>query len=297
MFHIHNTTENNQSILVLQNKENTTSAKISLKEGGRLQELKCNNVFLVKDISNFDYNISYASSVLFPFASRIKDGKYNFSGKNYQLEKNDNNTTALHGFVYNKTFKLVDSTVDKNSCSVTLNYIESNNSTGFPFKYFISLTYTLHKNSLQLKVDVKNIDEHSFPFILGWHPYFFSDDLANSFLNFKSHKKVIFDNNLITKEIVENTQGDVFKLKNKQLDDCFFLQENKVSFSTPKYNLEITSSSNETFLQLYTPKDLPIIAIEPMTGISNSFNNKIGLQTLEPNQSHSVSWKLAVNIK
>ena len=297
MFRIYNITENNLPIIVLQNADKSTSAKISLNEGGRLQELKCNNVYLIKDIPDFDYGTSYASSVLFPFASRIKDGKYTFLGENFQLNKNDNNTSALHGLVFNKKFQLFEPETQKDNCSVTLNYFEKNRSEGFPFKYVISLTYTLNENSLQLKVTIKNIDNHSFPFILGWHPYFLSDDLPNSTLKFNSDKKVVFDKNLITKEIVKNTQDKLFVLKNKQLDDCFFLEDNKVSFTTPKYDLQITSNAKDNFLQLYTPEGLPCIAIEPMTGISNSFNNNIGLQVLEPNKSHAITWNLNFNIK
>jgi aldose 1-epimerase len=48
-------------------------------------------------------------------------------------------------------------------------------------------------------------------------------------------------------------------------------------------------------LQLYTPKGLPLIAIEPMTGISNSFNNKIGLQVLKPNETYSITWNVKFN--
>ena len=297
MFRIYNITENNLPIIVLQNADKSTSAKISLNEGGRLQELKCNNVFLIKDIPDFDYETSYASSVLFPFASRIKDGKYTFLGENFQLNKNDNNTSALHGLVYNKEFQLFEPKIHKDNCSVTLNYIENNKSEGFPFKYIISLTYTLNENSLQLKVTIKNIDNQSFPFILGWHPYFLSDDLPKSTLKFKSDKKVVFDENLITKEIIENSKDEIFTIENKQLDDCFFLEDNTISFSTSKYYLEIVSSEKENFLQLYTPENLPIIAIEPMTGISNSFNNTIGLQILEPNKSHAITWNLDINIK
>ena len=211
MFRIYNITENNLPIIVLQNADKSTSAKISLNEGGRLQELKCNNVFLIKDIPDFDYETSYASSVLFPFASRIKDGKYTFLGENFQLNKNDNNTSALHGLVYNKEFQLFEPETHKDNCSVTLNYIENNKSEGYPFKYIISLTYTLNENSLQLKVTIKNIDNQSFPFILGWHPYFLSDDLPNSTLKFKSDKKVVFDENLITKEIIENSKDEILR--------------------------------------------------------------------------------------
>lgn len=297
MFHINTITENNLPFIVLQNSDKSTYAKISLNEGGRLQELKCNDVFIIKDIPNFNYETSYASSVLFPFASRIKDGKYTFSGEEFQLNKNDNNISALHGLVYNKKFELFESKTNKQNCSVTVNYFENNHSQGFPFNYFISFIYTLCENSLQLKVDLKNTDKRPFPFTLGWHPYFFSNDLPNSSLNFKSNKKVVFDENLIAKEIVNYNNNESFTLNNKQLDDCFFLEDNKVSFSTSKYTVKISSNVKENFLQLFTPKNLPVIAIEPMTGISNSFNNIIGLRVLEPQKSYTITWDLNFEIK
>ncbi len=37
--------------------------------------------------------------------------------------------------------------------------------------------------------------------------------------------------------------------------------------------------------------------MEPMTGAGNSFNNKIGLQTLAPKESYTINWKLAITIK
>lgn len=297
MFGIQILKNKHTTCIVLQNSDNTTSAKIALHEGGRLQELKCNNVFLIKDIPEFEYKNSYASSILFPFANRIKEGKYTFLEKEFQLTKNEQNKNALHGLVYDKKFEISDSEVQENKCSVTLSYSKKEYAQGFPFKYFISLTYTLYKDSLQLKVLIKNIDHTSFPFSLGWHPYFLSTDLATSFLQFKSDKKVIFDKNLITKEIVAHAQEDVFTLKNKQLDDCFFLKDNIVSFSTPDYEVDLTSDAKQNFLQLYTPKDMPIIAIEPMTGVADSFNNKIGLQVLEPQKSYGISWNLTMKTK
>jgi len=36
---------------------------------------------------------------------------------------------------------------------------------------------------------------------------------------------------------------------------------------------------------VYTPPKLNTIAIEPTTGVSNSFNNKIGLNTLKANDT------------
>ena len=88
------------------------------------------------------------------------------------------------------------------------------------------------------------------------------------------------------------TDSERFELKDKQLDDCFYLNAGLVEFVTPAYCLQITSSENESFLQLYTPKVKNTIAIEPTTGISNSFNTKVGLQTLLPKENYQISWKL-----
>jgi aldose 1-epimerase len=287
--------ENGFSFIELQNTSKTTKAKICLEEGASLKELKFNHVFLIKEQPNFDYKDSYASSILFPFASRIQEGRYTFKDTTYQFNCNDADKNALHGLVYNKKFEVVDISECSKFCSVILEYEEVKKSCGFPYTYKIQLTYTLFEKEMSLSVKVENTDVKAFPFTLGWHPYFLSDDLINSTLKFKSDKKIEFDENLITKRVVDFKIEEEFKIEDKQLDDCFILNSDTIEFKTPNYQIEITTNQIENYLQLYTPKDLPMIAIEPMTGISNSFNNKIGLQVLEPKQSYSLLWDLKLN--
>ena len=287
--------DDNLTFVTLQHHNNLTSAKISLNEGGRLKELVLNNKTVIKEIEGFKYSKSYASSILFPFASRIENGKYTFNNKEYKLDCNDSNKNALHGLVFNKTFKVVKILETSKYSSVTINYKENQKVEGFPFKYSITLTYTLYKNEIVLSVTIRNIDKTSFPFTLGWHPYFFTNDLSKSILKFKSDQKIKFNKNLITQNVMNEKTEKEFKIENKQLDDCFILNTNTVKFMTPNYQIEITTNQLEYYLQLYTPKYLPLIAIEPMTGVSNSFNNKIGLQTLAPNQSHSIIWNVKLN--
>ncbi|MFY9243873.1 MAG: aldose 1-epimerase [Polaribacter sp.] len=292
MFRISPLSEKEKDYLILQNSNNSSSARISLHQGGSLQELKLKDIYLIKEQENFDYEVSYASSILFPFCSRIKKGVYKFKEEKYQLALNDNGKSALHGLVYDKYFEVFEPEEHQDNCSVTVNYFEKDLNIGFPFKFFISTTYTLFDTELQVRVTVKNMDTKAFPFTLGWHPYFISNQLEKSSLTFKSDKKVKFSKNLIAKKIVEINQEENFNIENKQLDDCFFLNDDKVKFTTPNYGIEISSNAKENFLQLYTPQGLPLIAIEPMTGISDSFNNKIGLQVLEPKETYVITWKV-----
>lgn len=294
MYRVNRVIEGNFNFLELKNTMDNSLAKISLDEGGRLQELKFKGIDVIKEQPNFEYNNSYASAILFPFTNRIDKGKYTFNDKKFQFDCNDN-ANALHGLIYNKKFKLLEKLLSSNSCSVTIYYYEEKTCNAFPFKYSIFLTYTLSKEEIDVNVTIKNEDTKAFPFTLGWHPYFISENLQASSLHFKATKKVVFDENLITKNLEDYNNSEVFEIENKRLDDCFKLKDNTIQFSTPTYQIQLSSNSRETFLQLYTPKNFPVIAIEPMTGISNSFNNKIGLEVLKPNKKYKLTWNVVFN--
>jgi len=276
-----------------QNKE--IYAKVDLILGGSLQVLKLNKKLIIEDLNPLPYEDTFASSVLFPYASRIKDGKYTFQQKDYTLKinkKEENN--AIHGFVYNKTFEILEQKTSKAEASVKIQFIENNTTQGFPFKYTIQLLYTLTKSSLKLKVFIINNDVKPFPFTLGWHPYFYSSDLFNSFLFFNSDKKICFDERLILNGVNEITLEKGFQIKDSKLDDAYILNNNKISFKTPDYEIGISATSSNNFLTIYTPNKENTLAIEPCTGPSNSFNNKMGLQILQPRKEYQLTWEISL---
>ena len=280
----------------IEDAQKTTYAKIHLNLGGSLQELILNNHHIIKDLSPLTYENTYASSILFPFANRIADGLYHFEDKLYELEINQTEeNNALHGLVYNKPFELVGQKTTNESAVVTHRYEEQTHAKGFPYIYSIELKYTLTKDSLNLSVSVKNTDTKTFPFTMGWHPYFNSSDLFISSVSFKSNENIVFDKRNITLGISYKDIDDKFMVEDKSLDDCFVLDSNEILFETPKYSFVLSSSEKDCFLQLYTPPHPNTIAIEPTTGISDSFNNGIGLKTLQPDETYYISWNLKIN--
>lgn len=285
-----------QSALEIENSSKTVFAKICLNDGASLQELKLFGQTLIKNLSPLDYKNTYASSILFPFANRIKDGTYIYNNETYKFLVNEApNNNALHGLVFDKTFDVIDETTAENSASVKLLYKEDKKSEGFPFTYSIQLEYRITETTLDLNVEVKNTDSEAFPFTLGWHPYFLSSNLSESLLSFESTKKMVFSDRMITTETTNNPDPSEMLLKDKQLDDCWALDKTKIEFATPNYNLSINSSEENCFLQAYTPPLVNVIAIEPTTGVSDSFNNKIGLKTLAPNATYQLDWSLKLN--
>lgn len=288
----HNKTDH---YIEVKNSAINLSSKIYLNDGASLQELTLNGHEIIKDLSPLSYADTYASSILFPFANRIKDGKYAFNGEDFQLEANQKEeNNALHGLVYNKTFTVVKTTANATSASVFLEYDETNKSVGFPYAYNIQLEYIFGETTFELKVSAKNTDARAFPFTLGWHPYFLSGNLFESKLQLDSKQKLVLGDRNITTGVVDTDTTEALKIEGQQLDDCWVLDTDEVVFKTPKYNLKFNATGDNNFLQVYTPPKENTIAIEPTTGVSDSFNNEIGLQTLAPNDTYTITWKLTI---
>lgn len=211
------------------------------------------------------------------------------------MEKEKNN--ALHGLVYNQCFNCREKIISNDKAGIIIDYNYDGTNNGFPFKFKIEAHYTLSRNALSLKIKVKNTGSQSFPFTLGWHPYFYSEKLDDCFLKFCASKKYITDNQYIISKEKNTSIPKPLNIKNTILDNAYKLTNNQISFSTPKYTINLVSSSCNNFIQLYTPPKQSCIAIEPMTGVCNSFNNGIGLKTLNVHQSYKTKWSLFIDTK
>lgn len=270
-----------------------SKAIISTKNGGSITELVLNDKRIINDFSKeIPYINSYASAILFPFANRIENGKYSFCNKEYKLTSNATDNNAIHGLIYNKAFTLKNKNISTNHTQVSLIYKEDKRTTGFPFLFEIELTYTLSKNDLLLNVKVKNIDAVKFPFTIGWHPYFYSEDLKNSFLSIKTKHEIIHNKKMIPVKTSNIKIENPLKINQQSFDNCYILENNKVEFTTPNYKAILSSSFDKNYIQIFTPNLTNHIAIEPITGPSNSFNNQIGLQTLLPNEKFEITWSI-----
>ncbi|GGD06669.1 aldose 1-epimerase [Hyunsoonleella pacifica] len=284
------------NILEVSNSDTSVYGKIQLDQGASLQELILDSHKIIQDLNPLPYSNTYASSILFPFANRIKDGKYEFNGKTYQFKKNQaEEQNALHGLVFDKTFDVIHKETTKDKASVTLEYVEKNNSIGFPYTYTIRLEYVFKQTGVDVKVSIENTDTKVFPFTLGWHPYFTSANLFDSYMNFESSEKITLGPRNITTGTTLNKNNNPLQIKDSFFDDCWILNSDSMMFKTPKYNLKFNSTGGNNFLQLYTPPRKNTIAIEPTTGVSDSFNNKIGLETLQPNETYNITWSLKIN--
>jgi len=240
---------------------------------------------------------SHKSSKLSPFVCRIKEGKYHFNNKEYELLNKFSDGSAIHGLLVKKSFEVIDEAASETSASVTMKYDYKKDDAGYPFDYRCTVKYQLKKNRiLMIETTVMNTGKNKIPIADGWHPYFTLNGKTNDWeLSFHAKEMLEFDEKLIpTGKLIPNTKfikpekiGDTF------LDNCFLLDElhgePACSLLNPENGLELLFFAEEQYpyLQIYSPPHRESIAIENLSSAPDSFNNKMGLIILEPGQSQT----------
>lgn len=115
--------------------------------------------------------------ILFPFPNRIRDGRFAWEGKEYQLPINDpQKKNAIHGFVCQRPWRVADQGADATSAWVTGEFLGSRDApecrSFWPADYRIRITHRLTPGRLRIEARVDNPNQTSLPFDLGYHPYF-----------------------------------------------------------------------------------------------------------------------------
>jgi aldose 1-epimerase len=128
---------------------------------------------------------SCGTPILFPFPNRIRDGRFRWDGKDYELPKNDSaHVNAIHGFVFDRPWRVVDQGADGDGAWVTGEFHSSADAPQFgaswPADWRIRVTHRLRAASLHIRAEVSNPDSRPLPFGLGYHPYFRVPPVPNS---------------------------------------------------------------------------------------------------------------------
>jgi aldose 1-epimerase len=123
--------------------------------------------------------------ILFPFPNRIREGRFTWDGRDYQLPRNDHeHINAIHGFVFDRPWRVVDQGADAESSWVTGEFHGSTDAPDltacWPADFRLRVTYRLRINRLEIEADVSNPDSRPLPFGLGYHPYFRMPLVPNS---------------------------------------------------------------------------------------------------------------------
>lgn len=115
--------------------------------------------------------------ILFPFPGRMRDARFTFEGKVYQLPYSDSTKQhAIHGFTPRVPWRVIAWSGDEDHASVTgqfnLRKDMPSAAACWPADFNLNITYRLYRDVLLVEAAVENLGPGPLPFGLGYHPYF-----------------------------------------------------------------------------------------------------------------------------
>jgi len=293
---------------ILSHPDSKASASIIPAYGGNVSELglsKGKRVHSVLDGNSTYHKLmedeAYKGAHLIPFSSRIENGIYTFQGKTYQLPLNKpDEGHALHGFLNNQPFEVVNVTEHKDFAALELSYIYNGSVPGYPFVFRLGMLYTLSAEGFKLETMVVNTGNEDMPYSYGWHPYLtFSNPVDELYLQLPASKSVVFNERLIPtgemitdERFIKPAQIGNTKLDNGYLIETEGMAEARLYSKEKDLSIHIwleTGDQKFRYLQIYTPPHRKSIAIEPVTSQTNAFNNGKDLIVLKPGEVFSAS--------
>ena len=104
----------------------------------------------------------YHAPILFPYAGKLRDGKYTLEGKTYENCK-------PHGFARISEHRFAS----QDETSITLELTDSPETMAlWPFRFRLLSVFTLEGDTLHHTLTVENHDQAPMPFGIGYHPGF-----------------------------------------------------------------------------------------------------------------------------
>lgn len=223
---------------------------------------------------------------LIPFANRVRNGKFSFLGKEYFL-RDDSPPNAIHGFIRRLNFD-VRARGNTAECTTTLK------GDGFPWVYAIGIRYTITQEGISIDYEVTNMSQAHGPLMIGAHPYFlFNGKWEAASRGF--HELVCTDGYFPTGRMLDS----VNLLKPREGGyDTPYLVEGTLSLDLGDIRLELGNRGMPYFM-FYDGKYSggKSIAVEPMTGAPDCFNNGIGLVQLAPGRGFTCGFSMGFSWK
>jgi aldose 1-epimerase len=243
--------------------------------------------------------------VLVPWPNRIKDGSYEFDGKELQLALTEpEHGNAIHGLVREATWN-----ARPESDRVLMEHLLEPQP-GYPFTLALGVEYSLSDSGLTVTTTARNVGAEPCPYGCGQHPYLTLGTPKIDALRLQVPGRVVISSDErgvpVSKEPVEGTEYDFRAgrvIGDTVLDNAFTDLERdadgraRVLLDDPDGGAGVTLwvDHRYVFLMVFSGDPYPdlarrSIAVEPMTCPPNAFRTHDSVIVLEPGESTSSTW-------
>ena len=110
--------------------------------------------------------------LLFPFPGRIRQGRFHYHGRDYQLPAGDGRGNAIHGFVLDRPWRVIEQTARRATAEFHAAQVDAGLRELWPTDFLLRVSYELSGNRLASEIEVVNPGDDVLPWGFGTHPYF-----------------------------------------------------------------------------------------------------------------------------
>lgn len=245
-----------------------------------------------------DTSIWYGQApILFPIVGRLIDDKYTLDDVEYTMPK--------HGFARKSEWQFISSDGKKMSFILSDN---ENTVKSFPYKFDLVVTYSLCRNGLKVKHEVKNKNKTVMYFSLGAHPAF----------NCKIGDSLVFDENeTLETEKIDLVQSlripETFPILNNEkeivITEHIFDEDALILHGIKSENITLVKDGkpsvkfnlgNAPYLGIWAKPGAPYVCIEPWYGVNDSqnkkadFSQKDAINALEAGKKFTFTWEAKI---
>jgi aldose 1-epimerase len=217
-----------------------------------------------------------SSFTLAPFSNRIKDAKFKFRGREFQLRPTTPDGGTQHGDVRNRPWR-VEQTGNSLGCFFDSRDFADIN---FPFAFTMRVTYSLEGSDFLTTLELENVGPETMPAGFGIHPYFVHSLLGSgdAVLQFAAKQFHETDAGFIPNAPAVNVTPELDFSKPRglaqtQLNHCFTAWDGRARLSWPGSKVHVELEAGEVFSHLiaFTSPDRTV-ALEPVTHVTDGFN-------------------------
>jgi aldose 1-epimerase len=274
--------------------------------GGGIRTYTVDGVPLLDGYDAHESSPGGAGQVLAPWPNRLRDGTYDFAGREHTLALNDlASRSAIHGLVRRLRWRLLVTTA-----SVLTVACDLRPAAGYPFRVSLQTRWSLSADGLIAQHRAWCAGGGPAPFGLGVHPYVVVAGAAVDRLRLTVPAGSVLrtdDRQLpLVAEAVEGTECDFRagrRIGTAVLDTAFTgLQRDGAGRATIRLeapggpSVEVWMDRAFGWVQVFTGDTLPpprtrrSVAVEPMTCPADAFNSGTDLVVLDPTSSWTGSW-------
>ena len=242
--------------------------------------------------------------VLFPFPGRIEGTVFHWEGKDYSLPAGDGQGNAIHGFVHERPWRVIEQHPDQLVGQFQASLDDPQLLEHWPADFVITADYRVQRNQLACSYRVQNPGDTPLPYGLGTHPYFAlplgGSSVAACRLQLPVAERwelveMIPTGRQLALEPDEDYRAGV-ALEDLKLDDIFTGLSTDgdqvvTSILDPGSGLRVTQSFDDSFPHcvVYTPPHREAICIEPYSMVSAAYQlegatDRCGLRVLQPGE-------------